>query len=58
MKARIKEFLGTKNVLWNEGKTVALAWFDNNVLVINKGTNTKIRNLIKELNVRGFTVKE
>ena len=50
MKSRVKDFIAIKTILWNDGMTVALAWFNNDVLVINNCTNKRIRNLIKKIN--------
>ena len=58
MKKNIERFLSAKSILWNEGKAVALAWFNEEKIVINKGTNLKIRSLIKELNSNKFGIEE
>ena len=46
MEARIKLFLENRSILWNEGKTVALAWFERDELIISRNTNKKICELI------------
>ena len=39
MEERIKLFLEKRSILWNEGKTIALAWFENDELVISRNAN-------------------
>ena len=46
MEERIKLFLEKRSILWNEGKTIALAWFENDELVISRNANEKIRKAI------------
>ncbi len=46
MEERIKQFLVKKSILWNKGKTVALAWFERDELVISRNANEKIRAMI------------
>ena len=58
MKTRVQSFIANKKVLWNEGMTVALAWFEDDTLIINKGTNSKIRELIKNVSENRFEIKE
>lgn len=58
MGKRIEKFLLAKSILWNSGMTVALAWFEDNTIVINKGTDSRIKNKIKEVNSGKFLIKE
>ena len=53
MEARIKLFLENRSILWNEGKTIALAWFERDALVISRNANEKIRTMIINVVVEG-----
>ena len=66
MKTRVQSFIANKKVLWNEGMTVALAWFEDDTLIINKGTkiehsladNEKTISGILPLGALGLLIKQ
>ena len=55
---QVAKFISTKGVLWNEGKAVALAWFLDDDLIINKGTDDRTRDIIKKANNNRYAIKE